>query len=81
MKDGATRQAELKERRQEQGYKRSTVWVNQQSYDLGVNAAQLGGGTIRDFPCDVDPFSWTLGYATEITNFELSTRKTRGMRS
>lgn len=67
----ANRQAALKERREAAGFKRSTVWIHQASYDLGVDAAQLGSGTIRDFPADVvDVQSWVLGYAAEITRFE-----------
>lgn len=73
---GAKRQAALKERRESLGFKRSTVWIHQPSYDQGVNAAQLGSGTIRDFPADVvDVQSWVLGYATEITKFEQMTRE------
>ena len=76
---GAARQAALKERREALGFKRSTVWIHQQSYDQGVNAAQLGSGTIRDFPADCpDVQSWVLGYATEITKFEQAARKARG---
>ena len=68
---GAKRQAALKERREALGFKRSTVWIHQASYDQGVDAAQLGSGTIRDFPPDVvDVQSWVLGYAAEITRFE-----------
>lgn len=68
---GASRQAALKARREAAGYKRSTVWIHQASYDAGVSAAQLGSGTIRDFPHDcIDVNSWVLGYATEITKHE-----------
>ena len=74
----AKRQAALKARREAAGYKRTTLWVHQKSYDRGVDAAQLGSGTIRDFPVDVaDVQSWTLGYATEITRFEQASRKAR----
>lgn len=74
--NGAKRQAALKERREAAGYKRSTVWIHEESYDQGVNAAQLGSSTIRDFPADVaDVQSWVLGYATEITRFEQLSRK------
>lgn len=67
----ANRQAALKERREAAGFKRSTVWIHQPSYDQGVSAAQLGSSTIRDFPADlVDINSWVLGYAEEITRFE-----------
>lgn len=74
--NGAKRQAALKERREAAGYKRSTIWIHQESYDQGVNAAQLGSSTIRDFPADVaDVQSWVLGYAAEITRFEQASRK------
>lgn len=76
---GANRQAALKARREALGFKRSTVWIHQASYDQGVNAAQLGSGTIRDFPADCpDVQSWVLGYATEISKFEQAARKARG---
>lgn len=76
--DGARRQAALKERREAAGFKRSTVWIHQASYDAGVNAAQLGSVTVRDFPKDVvDVESWVMGYAAEITKFEQIMRKTR----
>ena len=75
---GARRQAALKARREADGYKRSTIWIHQASYDQGVNAAQLGSSTITDFPVDVeDVQSWVLGYATEITRFEQAARKAR----
>lgn len=77
--DGAKRQAALKERRLAAGFKRSTVWIHQPSYDAGVNAAQLVSVTVRDFPQDVvDVESWVMGYAAEITKFEQIMRKARG---
>lgn len=76
-KPGAKRQAALKARREAEGYKRTTVWVKQADYDAGVNAAQLGSGTIRDYPDGCDVFSWMLGYSTEIARFENIMRESR----
>jgi len=78
QKPGARRQAALKQRREAAGFKRSTVWIHRESYDAGVNAAQLGSGTVRDFPEDVvDVESWVMGYAAGITKFEQIVRKAR----
>ncbi len=67
---GARRQAELKERREKEGFKKKTLWVNAKDYEKGINDAQLGSKTIMDFPEECDAFSWMLGYSEWIAKFE-----------
>jgi len=60
-KPGADRQAALKARRQEAGFKRTTVWIKQADYDAGKLAAELGSTNASDCPQDADRLSWMLG--------------------
>ena len=65
-KPGANRQAALKARRQEAGFKRTTVWIKQADYDAGKLAAELGSTTASDCPQDADRLSWMLGYCEHL---------------
>jgi aminoglycoside phosphotransferase len=63
---GAQRQAAHKARREEQGFKRSTIWIRQADYDAGYLAAQLGSTNASECPADRDRLSWMLGYCAEL---------------
>lgn len=63
---GAARQAALKARRQEAGFKRTTVWIKQADYDAGKLAAELGSTNASDCPTSADRLSWMLGYCDHL---------------
>lgn len=63
---GAARQAALKARRQDEGFKRSTVWIKKADYDAGKLAAELGSTNASDAPEDRDRLSWMLGYCEHL---------------
>lgn len=63
---GAKRQAELKARREAEGYKRTTVWVRQIDYDAGIEAAELGSTNASDCPPGRDRLSWMMGYCAAL---------------
>ena len=60
----AQRQAEFKQRRHADGYKRATVWIRQTDYERGMSAAEFGSTNASDCPNDADRLSWMLGYCT-----------------
>lgn len=62
----ARRQAAFKERREAQGFKRTTVWIKQADYDAGKLAAELGSTNASDCPQSADRLSWMLGYCEHL---------------
>lgn len=62
----AVRQAALKIRREAAGFKRTTVWIHQPSFDAGKLAAELGSTNASGCPPEHDRMSWMLGYCEHL---------------
>ncbi len=64
-KSNAARQSELKARRIEQGFKRTYVWLHQESESAGAAAASAGEACDPMNAGTADPLSWAVGWVRE----------------
>lgn len=61
MKSNRERQAEFSKRKCENGYKKTTVWINEKDFLAGFEAG-LQKYRPDDIPEECDTQSWVLGY-------------------
>lgn len=59
-RSGAVRQAEFKARKEAEGYKRTTVWIHQDSWKAGHDAGRARKPAT--VPAGFDGLSWFSGY-------------------
>lgn len=71
-KDGnARRQAAFKARKEEQGFKRATVWIREADWQAGYNAG-LTGGPLQE-PAGIDGLSYASGFVEGKARRQLGT--------